>query len=650
MNKKPFASNDLLKMKWTGNPNLSPDGTKILYEVTTINEDKNSYVTNIWLWDGKRNLPFTTGSGNEDTLNLDPRWSPSGDAVAFISNRSGDKQLWVLDHNCGETFKATSAPAGVSSYCWSPDGSGLYYLAKERKKQSKFPDKAQVTHVTKLRYKYDGKGYLDNVPEQIYYVDLGSLESRQLTTDELGGGKPVVSPDNKLIAFSANRSKDEQDLTADIFLLTIADCSIRRVTPHNGRYRDPVFMPNGDLLCVGIDKHPYPGGYPHIWHINCSDNTITNLTQNYKEYIGKSIGNDASSERGKSGLTVSADGKFVYFVITKGGNCYLEKLEVSSGNIDRALGSDTMVVSSYDIVDNKIAVNIADPTSPGDIWYGTAEELERLTYLNADLFNDKYLGFPQPIQFTSPEGVNLEGWLIKPLDFCEGKKYPLIMEIHGGPHSTYGNIFFHEFQILAGNGYGVFYANPRGSIGYGEDFARAVVGDWCGCDARDLEFMAREVRQLAWVDENRCGVTGGSQGGYFTNWLISHCDIFSAAVAQRSMSNLYTKYGIADNGWNGDRYGMGGADLWDNEDFILERSPIRYAPNVNTPLLLIHSDQDLRCPLEQAEQWYVALKRLGNTTEMMIFHGENHNLSRTGKPANRLVRLDAIVDWFKKYC
>jgi dipeptidyl aminopeptidase/acylaminoacyl peptidase len=224
------------------------------------------------------------------------------------------------------------------------------------------------------------------------------------------------------------------------------------------------------------------------------------------------------------------------------------------------------------------------------------------------------------------------------------------MEIHGGPHSTYGNIFFHEFQILAGNGYAVFYANPRGSLGYGEEFSRAVVGDWCGCDARDLEFMAREVRKIDWVDPNHFGVTGGSQGGYFTNWLISHTNIFSAAVTQRSMSNLYTKYGIADNGWNGDRFGMGGADLWESENFVLERSPIRYAPKVNTPLLLIHSDNDLRCPIEQAEQWYVALKRLGNITEMMIFHGENHGLSRSGKPANRLVRLDAILDWFNTYC
>ena len=230
------------------------------------------------------------------------------------------------------------------------------------------------------------------------------------------------------------------------------------------------------------------------------------------------------------------------------------------------------------------------------------------------------------------------------------EKHPLIMQIHGGPHATYGNAFSHEFQMLAGAGFGVLYTNPRGSLGYGEDFARACVGDWCGIDASDLQFMAEQTVALTpWVDAARVGVTGGSQGGYFTNWLIGHTDMFKAAVTQRSMSNLYSKYGVSDIGWSGDRHGMGGKDLWEDEDFIMERSPIRYAPRVTTPTLIIHSDQDYRCPLEQAEQWYVALKRLGVPAEMLLFHGENHELSRSGKPANRLVRLDAIQEWFKRY-
>ncbi|QOR36097.1 S9 family peptidase [Clostridium sp. 'deep sea'] len=647
---KPFTSNDLFAMSFTGNPKLSPDGSKALYEVTEVSEKSNTYLTNIWLWNGERNIPFTTGSGDHKTKNLNAKWSPNGESIAFVSNRSDNNQIWINNANNGESFKVTNTPVGVSDYCWTPDSSGIYYLAKERKKESKFNENATVTHITKLRYKFNGKGLLDNIPEQLYYVDIATLQVKQLSFDKLGAAAPVVSPDNKYLAFSLNRNEDELDLKTDIYVLNIAEGTIERVTPHNGRYSAPIFMPNGDILCTGIEKYPYPGGYNKIWQINIATKSIKQIGKNYNQYIGKSVGSDIASERGNSGLTVSKDGQYVYFVITEKGNCFLERINLQTEESERVIGDGSVVVSSYDVSGDKIIANLADPESPCDIWYGDSTELERITYLNEELFKDKYIALPEQILFESPEGVTLEGWILKPIDFKEGEKHPLVMQIHGGPHSSYGNIFFHEFQILAGNGYAVFYANPRGSLGYSEDFSRAIIGDWCGCDTRDLEFMAREVSKLNWVDEKHMAVTGGSQGGYFTNWLISHCDLFSAAVTQRSMSNLYTKYGIADNGWNGDRYGMGGADLWDKEDFVLERSPIRYAPNVNTPLLIIHSDKDYRCPLEQAEQWYVALKRLGNITEMLIFHDEHHGLSRVGKPANRIVRLDAIVDWFGKYC
>ena len=650
MNKHAFSNNDLLAMHWTGNPVLSNNGSKLLYEVTDVNADENKYVTNIWLWDGEKSSEFTTGSGQALTNNRNPLWSPNDQAVAFLSNRSGKNQIWLTQFGTGEARQLTHAPAGVDSFAWSPDSKTIYYLATEYEKENPFPKQAKVTHITKLRYKFNGTGYLSHIPKQLYSIRICDLANEQLTSDELGAGAPVVSPCGKYIAFSANRTTDEQDLKFDIWLLEIATRILTCVTPHTGRFSEPLFLPDGRLLCKGNDVHPYPGGYPQIWEIDRKTHTVRNLTAEYPHYIGKSVGNDVSSERGKNGVTVSADSRTLYFIATIGGNCYLESLDLTTGQFARVFGEGQMVITSYDLKGDCIALNLADPTTPCDIWVGNQEEIERITYLNVELFADKYIGWPEPIHFASPEGVTLEGWLIKPINYVDGAKHKTIMEIHGGPHSTYGNIFFHEFQILAGNGYAVFYANPRGSLGYGEAFSRAVVGDWCGCDARDLQFMADQVRQLDWVDEMHFGVTGGSQGGYFTNWLIGHCDYFSAAVTQRSMSNLYTKYGIADNGWNGDRFGMGGADLWDQEDFILERSPIRYAPNVHTPLLFIHSDQDLRCPLEQAEQFYVALKRLGNITEMMIFHGENHNLSRTGSPANRLVRLDAILNWFNKYC
>jgi dipeptidyl aminopeptidase/acylaminoacyl peptidase len=647
MSKASFESKDLLKMRWVGNPVLSPNGEQLLYELTEIDEDENAYVSNIYLWDGKEHVKFTSDCGKSVVKNSNAKWSPDGKYIAFLSNRTGKNQVWLYQSK-GDSLKITDMPKGVSSFSFSPDSKSIYFLAKERDIKKEYPEKSNMTHITKLRYKFNGTGYLDHIPTQIYRYDIENEIQTKITEYKHGAGHPVVSKDGRYIAFSANHSDDEQDLTKNIFILDLEKKETKQITPPGGSYYDPVFLDDNTVLCLGFDQFPYPGGYPDIFHISPTTNEKVCLTNNYPEFIGKRVGNDVSADSGNTSLLV--EGNFVYFVITKGGNCYLERLNLETHETNRVFGSGQLVVSSFDLISGCLAANLADPLTPGDLWIGKNFSLDKITDYNDDLFKDKYIAYPEAIHFTNEEGVELEGWLLKPINYEEGNKHKVIMEIHGGPHTTYGNIFFHEFQILAGNNYAVFYANPRGSMGYGEDFSRAVVGDWCGCDARDLEFMANEISKLDWIDENHIGVTGGSQGGYFTNWLISHTNLFSSAVTQRSMSNLYTKYGIADNGWNGDRFGMGGADLWADEDFVLERSPIRYAPKVNTPLLIIHSDNDLRCPLEQAEQWYVALKRLGNITEMMIFHGENHNLSRTGKPANRLVRLDAILNWFNKYC
>jgi dipeptidyl aminopeptidase/acylaminoacyl peptidase len=328
----------------------------------------------------------------------------------------------------------------------------------------------------------------------------------------------------------------------------------------------------------------------------------------------------------------------------------------------------------------QLAIIAGGPANPGEIWAARTDrplplppaqqpsaltapltetgcvprirvlEWRRLTGLNAWL--DEYaLSKPERVIFPSIENGLIEGWLMKPLTYTPQAhdKHPAVLEIHGGPHATYGLAFMHEFQLLCARGFGVFYTNPRGSKGYGYNFAARVVGDWAGIDYHDLMAAADCLAKVRWVDPARMGVTGGSQGGYLTNFLIGHTTRFAAAVTQRSMSNLYSKYGVADNGWTHDRHGMGGADLWDSEGLLMERSPIRYAPYVRTPTLIIHSDQDLRCPLEQAEQWYVALKRLGVETEFVRFSGENHELSRSGKPRNRVERLERIVGWFERH-
>lgn len=651
MAKSAFIADDLYRMRFVGSPTLSPDGSQFLFTVTEVLEKENGYATSLWRYDGRESAPFTNRGAQAKVRDSSPVWSPDGRSVAFISNRSGSAQVWLIAADGGEAQQLTDLPLGVSGVVWSPDGGKLYIAAKEKTDQPQFREGATARRITRLRYKFNGVGYYDPYWVQLWEVDVASRAVRKLTDGNYHCSPPTVSPDGRYLAFISNRSDDERVTASDVWLLELATGALTNLTGSRGQAYSPVWTPDGRaIIYIGHEKGTYPGGYPQLREIDVETGERRDITGNFPHYIGNSIAADVRFDSGDGGPQIGDDGRSVYVLGVEGGNCYVYRIDRYTGSFERVFGDGQAVVTSFSIAGDRMAANLATPSTPGDLWTGRiGGEFRQVTRFNEALFADRYIGWPEAIHFRHPDGTQLEGWLIKPAGYEDGRRYPLIMEIHGGPHTTYGNAFFHEFQILAGHGFGVLYTNPRGSLGYGEPFARAVVGDWAGVDADDLQFMAEQAAKLPWVDAKRIGVTGGSQGGYFTNWLISHTDMFAAAVTQRSMSNLYSKYGVSDIGWSGDRAGMGGADLWDKEDFIMERSPIRYAPNVKTPLLILHSDEDYRCPLEQAEQWYVALKRLGKTVEMIIFHGENHELSRSGRPANRVVRLEAILGWFQKY-
>jgi acylaminoacyl-peptidase len=271
----------------------------------------------------------------------------------------------------------------------------------------------------------------------------------------------------------------------------------------------------------------------------------------------------------------------------------------------------------------------------------------RLTDANAWL-RDRVLAVPERQEFVGEDGLRIEGWLLKPPDFDPSRRFPLVLEIHGGPHAQYGWTFFHEFQVLAGMGLLVLFVNPRGSDGYGESFKRAVVRDWGGADYRDMMgALDQLIARTGFVDEARLGVAGGSYGGYMTNWMIGQSDRFAAAVAMRSLSNLISDYAQHDIvPWAAEELGP---PPWETVDELWRRSPIRYADRMRTPLLLLHSELDLRCPISQAEELFGALRLLGRDVEMVRFPGESHDLSRSGRPDRRVERLNRIAGWFERY-
>jgi len=653
----PFTIDDLPELKGAGNPILSPDGQRLVYVVSEMLLKDNGYRSSLWIYEEGSSRRLTNAL-KPATRDISPVWSPSGEMIAFLSNRSGTNQVWLLHLTGGEAIQITKAPKDVSSFAWMPNSKQICYLAKAEEKEEDAPvepkqrDGSTARHITRLRYKFNGLGYLDTLFSQLYLVDIHSLESTQLTLGAEDAAAPVVSPDGGKVLFLVRRGP-ETYLERDLWLLDIASGEQRNLTGGTAQIQSFSWKADSrNIIYTGHHKERLPGAYPEIREMDTVTGEHKLLVRDFTGYPSPLPGADVRYDGGNSDPVLSACGKYLLFIGSEGGNSYLYVYNLWEDKLDHFFGEGQQVVTSFSLANGYVACHLSAPDSIGDIWLGCPQEnsaMKQITYINQELFADRWFARPEPVSFTHPDGCQLEGWLMKPYGYQEGSQYPLVMEIHGGPNSTYGNTFFHEFQVLAGMGYGVLYTNPRGSLGYGEDFATVIVGDWCGIDARDLQFMAEEAARIPWVDQTKMGVTGGSQGGYFTNWLVSHCDLFAAAVTQRSMSNLYTKYGTADNGWNGDKYGMGGADLWDNEELLMSRSPIRYADKVKTPILFIHSDMDFRCPLEQAEQFYVAIKRLGTPAEMVLFSGENHELSRAGKPANRLTRLDYLTGWFKRY-
>ncbi|MCL2497309.1 MAG: S9 family peptidase, partial [Symbiobacteriaceae bacterium] len=609
----PITVDDLTALRGVGGATFSPDGTKLAYVVSQMMEGDNGYRSSLWLWEEGGSKQLSNGL-LPTTRDTSPRWAPDGKGIAFLSNRGGSSQVWLLQLAGGEAKPLTSAPRGITSFHWAPDGVSIFYLARTvpvSEPTAKTRKGNTARHITRLRYKANGPGYLDTLHSHLYQLTLADGQVKQLTFGEEDSGAPYPSPDGTKLLYTARRGP-ETYLERDIWLLDLASGQEKNLT--QGKVQASSYMwekGSQSFIYVGHHHGRRPGAYPKFYRYDLASGDSTLLPCSYNGYPSPLPGADVRYDGGNSSPTLTSCGEYILFIGSQGGNSYLYSYELASQVTRLIYGEGQQVVTSFDVAAGKIVLHLSHPQRVGDLWLGSPQDntpFRQITQINEDFFAKRWCSWPEQVFFTAPDGCLLEGWLMKPYGYQEGAKHPLVMEIHGGPNATYGNTFSHEFQVLAGLGFGVFYSNPRGSMGYGEEFSTVIIGDWCGIDAQDLQFMAEEVAKTPWVDAGKLGVTGGSQGGYFTNWLVSHTDLFAAAVSQRSMSNLYTKYGTADNGWNGDKFGMGGADLWDNEELLMSRSPIRYANKVKTPILFIHSDMDFRCPLEQAEQFYVAVK------------------------------------------
>jgi dipeptidyl aminopeptidase/acylaminoacyl peptidase len=668
--KRLITAEDLYKFVVMSDLRLAPDGKNASYTLQRVDQKTEKKYTNIWVVDVERaeTRQFTYGDQND----TQPRWSPVGGQIAFVSNR-GDKdkpgQVYLIPFGGGEARPLTDIPGEIGEIVWSPDGSRLLCSVRkfdpEELERQKDEQKKKLGMVVReydrLFYKLDGSGYLPHERWHLWVVDSKTGKAEQLTDHPVFDEHVAAwSPDGKSVAFLSNRTPDP-DMNpdyVDLFVLPTTGGEPRKIETPDGDKALLSFSPDGKWIAyyaqegVGLGYKNF-----NLWVVAVDGSgKARNLTGDYDVHVSAWTINDIGQPETMP-PTWSSDGKSIYFPVVQHGSSILHKIEADGAGLGVVIPASAgdqegSVVGSFSFSQDqtRMAYQLGTLADPGQVWI-----MDMLTGVrrmlvapNAALLNSLDLGQVETHWFKGSDGNDLQGWILKPPGFVSNQKYPSIMEIHGGPLTQYGYLFMHEFYYLAAQGYVVYFCNPRGGRGYGEGHGKAIWGNWGDKDYLDLMAWADYAAGYPYVDPDRMGVTGGSYGGYMTVWIIGHTQRFKSAVTQRCVSNFVSMWGSSDFNWAFQMELEAGAPFEDLEKYW-KQSPIAFIGNARTPTKVIHNEFDLRCPIEQGEQVFVALKRLGVDTEMVRFPDEFHGLSRSGRTDRRIVRLNHILGWFEIY-
>jgi dipeptidyl aminopeptidase/acylaminoacyl peptidase len=635
---------DYFLFKFVGDPALSPDGRQVAYTVTRVDRAQNRRMSAVWVVpvDGGAPARQLTGSAVSSSA---PRWRPDGKAIAFQSVRPvpGDSasqrsQEYLLDLGGGEPRRLTAFPTGIQGCDFSPDGTRLACLSRTGPSDRKAPS-SDVRHYTGLSYKFNDTGWFDDRKSHVWIVELASAKATQLTTgDRWNDRDPQWSPDGTRIAFVSNRTGHEADgdENSDVWVVPASGGEPVRISDHPDADESPRWSPDGSTIAfLGRNRDGDP---PMIWLAPSAGGAPSTLLYPADDLF-------------PSELTWAERGAALYFSAQHKGETHFYRLDRATKAV-RPITSGPRAVRRLDLDDagGAIAYLGNDFTHLDELYVarrdGTGER--RLTGVNDSLFTTLQAMPVEGITYNGADGWEVDGFLVRPVGWEAGKRYPMILSIHGGPAGMFGVDWYHEFQVYAGRGWAVFFTNPRGSTGYGHRFERGIAGEWGGKDYIDvMNGVDAVLAANPWIDRERLGVTGGSYGGFMTNWIVGHTGRFKAAVTLRSISNFISDDGTRDGAY-GHRTDFGG-DIFQKRELYWDRSPLRYVEQVTTPILILHSDNDYRVPLEQGEQWFRALRHFGKMAELVIFPRENHNLTRTGEPRHLVESLDWQLYWFTRY-
>ena len=635
---RPFSLDDLSRVRDVREPQISPDGAWVAYTVSTSDTAEDRSTSAVWMasWDGSRNVRLTTSKSGEHT----PRWSPDGRWLAFLSSRDDDHtQLWLLDRLGGEGRKATTLPSDVDDYVWAPDGRRIALVAEDA--DTAKPKTPPPIVIDRFQFKQDERGYLGRQRRHLYLLDVESGKTAMLTSGDYDELLPAWSPDGKSLAFVSKRRPDfDRDSNWDLYVIAAGGggAAPRQLTTFEGPDNDPdtesrpAWSPDGHslaylqggplkLLYYAVQKLavvPGAGGAPHI------------LT--------------AALDRNVASPVWSGDGSSITFLLEDDRAVGLARVPAAGGAIER-LVSGPRVVSAFTAGANgKLAVLVSTPLAPAEVFALDGSTLRPLSRQNDEWLARVTLGGVEPITFKSRDGTAVNGFAVKPPDFVPGKRYPTILRIHGGPVSQYQNEFDSQLQTLAGHGYLVVVANPRGSSGRGERFSTAIFADWGNKDAQDVLAAVDYAVAQGLADPARLGVGGWSYGGILTNYVIAQDQRFKAAVSGASIANVLAGYGTDQYVRE---YEVELGVPWKAVDTWVRLSlPFLHADRINTPTLFLCGDKDFNVPLLNSEQMYQALRSLGVETQLVIYPGQHHGIN---KPSYRRDRLERYLAWYDKY-
>jgi dipeptidyl aminopeptidase/acylaminoacyl peptidase len=650
-----FKPEDFLKLRNVSDPQLSPDGKRLAYVVSSPDKDSDEVQTAIYTVDADgKSKPERFTQGTKDSA---PRWSPDGRSLAFISKRGDDEpQLFLMPLDGGESEPLTKAKFGVSQPVWSPDGKRIAYVTRTGKftppKERKGAEKNAPRVIRNLRYRFDGVGYYDERRPHVFTLDVESRKETQITNGDYEDAQPAWSPNGKLIAFVSDRERDRFDRfwSSDIWVVPSNAGKPRKLTRSLGRSGSPSFSPDGRLIAYIGHEHGIAGSAKNS-HLFVVPVAGGKAPQSLSAPLDRSPIGELSGATGKP-FTWSRDGKSILFLVGDSGANSLYRAGLANGSISKVLGGDRQITGIALSTDQRTAYFTSIWTSTPPELYATSlggsgrdRALKERTLSHAN--DDIDVVATKRVTYKASDGLEIEAFVQYPPRYKAGRRYPLALLIHGGPHAqhpmpTLGWLAIH--QSLAAAGYVVLAPNPRGSASYGEDFAMGCVEDWGGMDYEDLMTGVDVMIERGIADPERLFVTGRSYGGFMSTWVVGHSDRFRAAVITATVSDLVSKFGTADiTSWY--PYEIGGTP-WENHDEYAFRSPISYLPNVTTPVLLTHSEGDLRCPIGQSEEIFATLKMLGKEVEFVRYPGGFHGV-RT--PSQEVDQTTRIIDWFAKH-